>query len=65
MTTSLFNTAKMKREVWCPSCKEYSWTIEASPVCGDCFGKPLITVVYSLIDSSRITGNNELGSGSS
>lgn len=55
----------MKREVWCPSCKKYSWTIDASPVCEDCFGKPLITVVYSIVDNTRITGNDELGPRSS
>jgi hypothetical protein len=65
MTISLFNTEKMKREVWCPSCKKYSWTIDASPVCEDCFGKPLITVVYSIVDNTRITGNDELGPRSS
>lgn len=59
-TTSHFNIKP--RELWCPKCKKYSVSDEAQAVCEDCFGQPLITVVYSIIDGRRITGANELGS---
>lgn len=59
-TTSLFNLKP--REVWCPKCKQYNINSDANPVCVDCFGQPLITVVYSMIDGKRLTGENELGS---
>lgn len=54
-----------KREVWCPNCKVTIVTDQPSPTCDDCFGKPMITVVYSVIDGKRLTGQNELGSTSS
>lgn len=60
MTTSHFNVKP--REVWCLNCKKTVISNEVSPICEDCFGKPMITVVYSLIDGSRITGKDELGS---
>lgn len=60
MTTSHFNMKP--REVWCPKCKKYTISSDAQAVCEDCFGQPLITVVYSLITGERITGKDELGS---
>jgi hypothetical protein len=53
------------REVWCPSCKKTIVTDQPAPTCDDCFGKPMLTVLYSLIDGKRITGADELGSTSS
>ncbi len=53
------------REVWCPKCKKTIVSDEPQPTCEDCFGQTMYTVVYSLIDGKRITGNDELGSTSS
>lgn len=63
--TSRFNLKP--REVWCPQCKKYKVSDEAAPTCDDCFGKPMLTVVYSLITGERLTGvePNELGPTSS
>ena len=61
--TSHFNLKP--REVWCPNCKKTIKTDEPAPTCDDCFGKPMITVLYSILDGKRITGNDELGPTSS
>jgi len=53
------------REVWCPTCKKTVVSDEPSPVCNDCFGVTMITVLYSVMTGKRLTGNDELGSGDS
>jgi len=54
------------REVWCPNCKTIKVTNEPAPVCEECYGKPMITVIRSLTSGERITGTtDELGSRSS
>ena len=42
------------REVRCPQCKKTIITDAPAPVCEDCFGKPMITVI-------RFWTNDELG----
>ena len=54
MTTSHFNIKP--RELWCPKCKKTIVSNRANDVCEDCFGQPLITVIYSGIDGRRLTG---------
>lgn len=63
MTTFPFNIKP--REVYCPQCKKTIVTDVAGPTCDDCFGKPMLTVIYSLIDGKRLTGSDELGTRSS
>ena len=58
--TSLFNIKP--REVYCPNCKRIRVTDEPCPVCEECFGKPMLTVLRSLITGERL---HELGSGDS
>jgi len=62
-TTSHFNIKP--RELWCPKCKKTIVSDRANDVCEDCFGQPLITVTYSVVDGRRMTGNDELGPTSS
>lgn len=47
------------REVYCGHCKYYIITKDIPAICEVC-SSPMITVIYSIIDGSRITGNNEL-----
>src|SRR5215510_12779901 len=47
------------REVWCPRCKTYGMTDLVAPECGAC-GATCITVLYSIMDGTRLTGNDEL-----
>ena len=68
MMTSPFNDKLHNikpREVWCPSCKKTTVTDDMGPICEECFGVPMLTVVFSLIDGKRLTGDDELGSGDS
>lgn len=60
MTIYHFNTEKMRREVWCPNCKKIIITDVARPICEDCFGVSMITVLYSIITGIRLTGNEPL-----
>lgn len=46
-----------QREVWCPQCKKTIVTDVVAPICEDCFGVTMITVLYSQISGQRLTGN--------
>jgi hypothetical protein len=50
------------REVYCRTCKTFQYSRYAHPTCQEC-GNYMITVIYSLIDGKRLTGNDELASG--
>lgn len=45
--------AKMNREVYCPACRDYSFTDEVTPVCRVCKLK-LITVIRSPLTGHRV-----------
>ncbi len=51
-----------KRELWCPYCKKVVVSDAANPKCDDYYKTPLITIVKSTLDGTRITGKDELGS---
>jgi hypothetical protein len=53
------------RDVYCPKCKRIDVTNWPAPVCEECFGTPMITILYSLIDSKPIRKEHELGPRSS
>lgn len=54
--SSMGPTNLKQREVWCPQCKKTIVTDVAAPVCEDCFGVSMITVLYSAVTGFRITG---------
>lgn len=47
------------REVYCSKCKEYWFSKETNPNCELC-GEVAITVVHSMFDKTKITGNDGL-----
>jgi len=48
-----------EKEYYCQKCKTYVTLIGVNPSCEKC-GETLIVVLTSLLDGSRITGNDEL-----
>lgn len=48
-----------EKEYYCQRCKTYVVLAEVNPTCSEC-GETLIVVLTSLLDGSRITGNDEL-----
>ena len=54
---SVFNPEKMKREVYCFACKDYSVATEPAPKCPICKNW-LITVARSALTGKIITGSN-------
>ncbi len=61
---SLLGNIRM-RELWCPFCRKTTMSDEPNPRCNDKYKTPLVTVVKSSIDGTRITGSDELGPRSS
>lgn len=59
MTTSLFNPKE--KEYYCENEKKFFTLVDVNPSCPDC-GRTLIVALRSLLDGSRITGNDELAS---
>ena len=46
-------------EYYCEKCKKFIILTEVNPACPDC-GQTMVVALRSILDGSRITGNDEL-----
>lgn len=62
--SDMINLDRMKREVYCMTCKDTFISNLPAPKCELC-GNDLIVVIKSMLTGKRLTGENELVNGNS